>query len=196
MKKFGTETALSIHRKREHPELVFHCENCNYKTMKSSLFQYHKKVCGEDTTAQCPICYLKCEKKLMKKHYLEIHQISKFQCDLCSHVSDSQDKLTLHINAIHLELKNFKCEKCDFKTGWPSAFRNHEKICGSEPKAALVCNLCEFKGSKVELKTHLKTVHRKKEKLRCERYVLFSNFTLLKPSYFKLLFFSTLNLFT
>ena len=164
--------------------------------MKSSLFQYHKKVCGEDTTAQCPICYLECEKKSMKKHYLEIHQISKFQCDLCSHASDTQDKLTLHINAVHLELKNFKCEKCDFKTAWPKSLKGHEKLCGSESKPALFCNFCEFKGTKIELKTHLKTVHRKKEKLRCERYVLFSNFTLLKPSYFKLLFFSTLNLFT
>ena len=61
LKKFGTNVAISIHRKREHPELVFHCENCNYKTMKSSSNQYHKKVCGKDTTAHLGQKNFKCE---------------------------------------------------------------------------------------------------------------------------------------
>ena len=166
-KKFGTETALSIHRKREHPELVFHCENCNYKTMKSTLFQYHKKVCGEDT--QCPICGLTCQKAAMKKHYLEIHEIGKFECDICSFETKEQSNLSMHIDAIHLGLKKYKCEKCEFKTGWPMSLKAHEKKCGSM-NLTVSCNMCNtFKGTKVDLKTHLKTVHLKKEKLKCQR---------------------------
>ena len=165
-KKFGT--SLSIHRKREHPELVFQCENCSYKTMKSSLFQYHKKVCGDNTT-QCPICGLTCQKAAMKKHYLDIHEIGKFQCDLCSFETKDQSNLDMHIDAIHLVLKKYQCEKCEFKTGWPTSLKAHEKKCGSM-NLTVSCNMCDtFKGTKVELKTHLKTVHLKKEKLCCQR---------------------------
>ena len=138
--------------------------------MKSSLFQYHKKVCGEDSTFQCLICDLTCQKAAKKKHYLEIHAIEKFQCDLCSFETKEQGNLDMHIDAMHLGLKKYQCEKCEFKTGWPMSLKAHEKKCGSDMNPTVSCNMCDtFKGTKVDLKTHLKTVHLKKEKLKCQR---------------------------
>ena len=59
----------------------------------------------------------------------KIPNIDVLACDLCNFEADCEKRLKIHKDAVHLKLKNFKCENCDFATGWPKSINAHKKKC-------------------------------------------------------------------
>ena len=111
-----------------------------FLTQEQKNLNYHSKVCNEENSAQCFICGYKVVKRTMKKHLEQAHTVTKFKCELCDVQCSLQNDLTVHINAVHLGQKNFKCDVCDYKTGWPETLRKHKKLqCQTKTKNQMKC---------------------------------------------------------
>ena len=169
--KSGSKLGLGLHIKKSHADMLFQCGNCDFTTQKLNQFEFHSKMC---TVSICFVCdYTTPKRQEMKDHLFVEHDITKFDCDLCSKQFKEMLKLTLHVNAVHLGKKDFGCTICNFTTGWPNSLRNHMKSehVKVEPKNCDQEN-CDFIGyKKDELRNHLNVVHGIKEilKFKCEK---------------------------
>jgi hypothetical protein len=52
--------------------------------------------------------------------------LHRFKCNDCSYTSQTKNWLVEHVNAVHLNMKNFKCHKCDYATGFSSNMSAHK----------------------------------------------------------------------
>ena len=75
----------------------------------------------------------------------------------------SKRNLEDHLNRVHVELKDFKCDVCEktfFKFG---DFRDHFKSNHLHQASELTCNICEKPFDKSQfLKCHIKNFHNSK----------------------------------
>ena len=79
-------------------------------------------------------------------------------CNECGKPFQNANNLEIHVNAVHLKLKQYKCEKCSYASGHPSNLichvkREHEGI-------RYQCDLCSHNSGYKHLVTqHIKTKH-------------------------------------
>ena len=60
----------------------------------------------------------------MKKHKKFVHdKVKEFKCQVCEKCFATRPKLIRHSQA-H-SLKYYKCDKCDMKSSWEEAIKNH-----------------------------------------------------------------------
>ena len=94
---------------------------------------------------------------------------NKYKCtyDECGFKSNQKDKLTRHINAVHLKIKPFECTECESKFSTPAELkghinRHHLKLRPYE------CTECDSKYPvKNELKDHINRHHLKIKPFEC-----------------------------
>merc|ERR1711884_912268 len=48
------------------------------------------------------------------------------QCEFCLRKFRSKSVLQTHMNIMHLNIKNFKCDQCDFATGRKGTLNSHK----------------------------------------------------------------------
>ena len=51
----------------------------------------------------------------------------RFPCELCGHKFVTNNELNDHFNSVHLGLRPYKCDLCDFKTGQASNLFHHKR---------------------------------------------------------------------
>ena len=72
-------------------------------------------------------------------------------CDLCGYVAESGRGLLDHVNGVHLKLKPYKCDRCNYTTANSSNLSNHKKT------PHMNCGQCSFTTyNSVLLKMHAK----------------------------------------
>ena len=60
------------------------------------------------------------------EHRSSIHeQIKQFKCNICDFETVHKSNLKKHIEAIHEQIKQFKCIICDFETGHKQSLKKH-----------------------------------------------------------------------
>ena len=90
---------------------------------------------------------LRDEKKPGDKNKINKTKKGKFDCDLCSKVLSSKNKLKLHLQKFHVrneEVKKFNCIKCSFSTIHCGNLKTHIKNIHEKIKR-FDCDLCEKK---------------------------------------------------
>ena len=56
-------------------------------------------------------------------------KIKDFKCDKCEYKTTTKHNLIHHIKSIHDNIKDFKCDKCEYKTTTKHNLKKHMKIC-------------------------------------------------------------------
>jgi len=125
-----------------------------------------KEVVNKNITTELKLKILKnnplnAKNPLRPKHIQRIQQLS---CDQCDHIARDVDRLIIHKNHQHQNLKHH-CEFCEFKTAFKKSLENHRRDEHPDWKAVrrlkqLSCDQCEFVGKRPEaLENHKKREH-------------------------------------
>ena len=61
---------------------------------------------------------------MLKRHIRTIHVEKNIKCDQCEYVTDSNNKLKIHVHVKH-EVKT--CNECEFSTTSLHKLKNHKK---------------------------------------------------------------------
>ena len=79
---------------------------------------------------------------------------------MCEKTFTTKGRCNEHINGIHLNIKPFICDKCDYQTAYSGTFREHQKVAhGTQKYECKLCNhVARYKGN---LDKHIRNVHQK-----------------------------------
>ena len=101
-KTFTTRFAKNLHVKTAHNKVKdLKCDHCSFATSYKSVLNRHEKT----------------------------HQVYRVlhECHMCKQTFVSQEGLNRHVKVIHEKIKDLKCDRCSFKTGWPGHLSEHKK---------------------------------------------------------------------
>ena len=80
-------------------------------------------------------------------------------CEKCGKPCDSPFQLDRHVEAVHLKLKPYKCNQCNFASAHPSNLKKHVK--SAHEKIRHQCDFCPLDfGEKSNLTRHIKRHHK------------------------------------
>ena len=161
----------------------FQCSKCDFEGNNTEDLEKHinqrHKVANPFFMANTSV---KTSRVLENHTVAEKSKIDVLACDLCNFIGDRESSLKIHMDAVHLKQKNFKCENCDFATGWPKSLTAHKMKCllaktvhkrnfspgrdnsddSDNKRRRLACDLCGYIGRKPrELEEHKKAKHLK-----------------------------------
>ena len=128
LSKFASET-YTKHFREQHPEALFSCEICSFKTTHENLLKRHYER-HQNTKlkpkSRCEDCGKEfSELSVLNRHVKEIHLGLKadkkkgkpWSCPTCSKTFNRKDNLAYHMN-VHTGAKPYKCFYCE------TAFQN------------------------------------------------------------------------
>jgi len=119
---------------------------------------------------KCQFCtYSTIQPYRLKLHMDAVHlQIRNFKCELCSFTAAQRFQLKDHKARVHDKIRNFKCELCSFSSATGYALKKHKQTV-HEKIRNFKCDLCSFTSAeKYGLRRHKEAVHEKVKDFRCE----------------------------
>ena len=123
--RFSKTQSLNLHKMRKHSDSRdFVCMTCGkgYKT-KTDLSE-HKSFHGEKIS--CSYCDFKSYPKNLKRHIQVIHLEQRNKvCEDCGKKFSDLGKLYKHNVAVHMKLKRFNCDSCEFVCGTVANLNAH-----------------------------------------------------------------------
>ena len=163
------------------------------KRKRKKLSQTGCKLCEEGELHE------ECE-KVEKRRTRGKKTDGEYKCDKCEYTCDKDKLLRFHIEAVHLQVKNFKCSLCSHSTYFKQATEKHlnnmhkegncraikigcslcetdqiHKICegkAQKPDGKYSCDKCDFTTNhQISLKNHNEAVHLKTKNFRCSACV-------------------------
>ena len=87
----------------------------------------------------------------------------RFKCEQCEYGTFTKREMSIYINSIHLNLKLFKCNECDFTESKKYKLVTH-KFCLFE-----IGPLRVFNFAKIEIQSHINSTHLKIEIYKFEQ---------------------------
>ena len=142
-----------------HPDLINKCVECGKVfSCKSSLQLHVDMVHLKLKPFKCQYCEYSCGyKQALQKHIQRVHSDLN-KCDECGKLLSSKYTLQNHVNIVHLQLKPYKCQYCDYSSGNGKNVTLHENAV--HLKIRYKCEHCESSYSqKCWLKNHVKKNH-------------------------------------
>ena len=87
-----------------------------------------------------------------------INGVRKFQCKFCSKISKEKNRLRMHFEDKHLNIK-YPCTRCDYTTGDRKVLSKHEKFKHDKIKRH-ECGFCGYRCfAKADLRRHIECRH-------------------------------------
>ena len=164
---FETHTKVSIetHERSHTGEKPFICKYCQKGfTGKPNLIR-HIQMHTNEQRFQCNFCQKKFRLKQSLQQHENIHRGEKpFRCRFCDLAFTHKSSMYSHERAMHDEMKNIFCDKCDKSFGVPYVFKNHKCI---ENKTGEVNDI--FEKAQIEDEEHQNEKEVTKEKANDER---------------------------
>ena len=173
--KCNQKTDLKNHMSIHNNEIGLECEKCSKKFSCKKYLRRHfktscsftngqKKVNENKLPKKCPYCNYKPKHRTSLRLHIESHLgpktwAKKYQCTLCSYVTNRNDSLKKHL-LTHTGEKPFKCTYCNFSCSTSSYFYRHNRNhLGVKP---LKCDYCSKKFFvKDNLIKHIEKTHEK-----------------------------------
>ena len=127
---FGLQCKLAKHKLYVHDKYKpFECHLCQRRTSsKSDLVNHIRKVHEKVKDFPCEKCgkYVS-TKSSLRKHHLLMHEnlIADIPCTECGKLFRTKINQILHIQRVHLQIKNFQCEFCETKFNTRKECRLH-----------------------------------------------------------------------
>ena len=153
----GTNMTFHINAKHSTGEQSFKCDQCEFVTHAKGYLITHKKR-HLKKKLKCPVCG-----RMVK--FLDAHMSrgncfkteGKFPCDLCNKVFKDNYKVKRHVKQIHMKIKDFICDICDYKTYSSTNLKIHSAKMHTKEPLEVHCHLCNQKT--MNLDHHKKTHH-------------------------------------
>lgn len=170
-KSFNNDESLRQHHKKEHMQL-FQCDSCDKSFEFFSRLQRHIKSVHQPKVREhkCELCRKAFPNlDLMNRHVRRIHKkMLDHKCNICEKGFHTRMELERHsLKSIECSSNMELCETCN------SAFTDLRKLEIHKTnehslKKEAFCSLCEFRGSRMELKEHSQQMHNLESKYDCE----------------------------
>lgn len=131
---FQSYNDLNEHRQKNHGDLIkkWFCHHCKENFSGSSTLTNHIALYHATTKVKlaCPAnnCSKECSTRKQLTQHLKSHKDDKQVCNECGIVVGNKHNLTKHIRRIHLKIKNFECDKCEFKGFFKFNIEQHVSI--------------------------------------------------------------------
>ena len=162
--KFDDKESLNIHKENVHTKnLIFSCDNCDYKTKSKDDFHEH----GFIHTLQCPKCsYKAIHWNDMRRHKTSMHAIQPLPCSHCSYTAIHSKDLRRHQATMHA-CGPLPCPQCSYKAVHEIDLTRHQntmhvmKQPNSKSKAPVSqCQRCDFNTDNTEtMNNHIQKEH-------------------------------------
>ena len=193
-REFSSRAIMHVHLKNSHEVQDFKCWQCDFIcSTKSTLSTHVKKI---HDLYKCDHCSDEFSKRwLLKRHSIRVHCTKDYKCDQCEHATSHQGDLSQHVEkvhgpksflcsrcsskfpgqrelkrhekAVHDQVRDYKCDKCDYATARKDNLADHITRVHGEKGFKCVC--CEnVYSSKKELILHLAKVHEKLKVIECD----------------------------
>ena len=154
--KFTLKQHFVTHKKK-HTGEVHTCDQCDFYTIYKYKLKAHKNTHGEKNkkcyicemsysdnqtlkahinfkhdgeAVNCKHCDFKTANKFnMDRHEKTRHENNRIKCphDSCTTACATKENLKRHIDEIHLRIKKFKCEMCEYKCTQKANLKKHQK---------------------------------------------------------------------
>uniref|UniRef100_A0A2H1VN70 SFRICE_007083 n=1 Tax=Spodoptera frugiperda TaxID=7108 RepID=A0A2H1VN70_SPOFR len=128
-----------------HETGSFPCENCDKVFRSSNARNEHQaNVHMKVKRHRCPHCSEAFRNYFQRnKHIAAVHglKLKEFKCTMCPKVFTISGKLGVHIRAVHLKLKRYSCDVCEWKFYSKSELKDHMVKHGGERKYQ--CGICK-----------------------------------------------------
>ena len=104
----------------------------------SDIFISKNQVSKMSTLREFKCSYDGCDKEYklkgnLKQHIKAVHdKIKDFECDKCEFKCSANSHLKTHIKMVHDKIKDIECDKCDYKCSSNSDLKKHIKTCTGE----------------------------------------------------------------
>jgi len=163
------ESVITINQKRKK----YQCEQCSYATKSRGHIKRHRKTVHRlDPYFYCDHCSYKSERKgNIASHMRHKHLPKHIKCEYenCKYATNDPKLIQIHIDQVHLEIKNFNCDHCEFRCARKDNLTSHMK------HNHLPRNLkCEFKDCLFatniprEIQRHVDQVHLQIKPFSCD----------------------------
>ena len=168
-----------LNQSQQRTSRFFECNVCDYKTKYKHHFNSHQynhkqktkcSICGKMVQnpeshyqrvhkfgkVPCKIGAKSISKINMKLHVDQVHKKNpELSCDICGSILKHRMSLYEHMRDMHLKVKSFSCNKCEYKTTRLSSLLQHQKV-HSEKKEE--CQICHAHVK--YLKEHIRNKHK------------------------------------
>jgi hypothetical protein len=139
-------------------------EETNQTTKQPNSYAKNKMAAKQNNLKyKCDICDFSSAKTdlALQKHINTVHlQRRDFKCDHCDKAYGTKTKLTQHVNAVHKKITRFGCELCDY-----TSYTRHQLVLHlsvHEKTKEFKCDHCDKEFSqKGSLMEHIKRLHKK-----------------------------------
>ncbi len=158
--KSTTQGTVNKHKRQVHLKLKpFPCPECDYRAFTRTMLKSHTEAKHKREPP-------KQKKKLEEGHQkkptspdsLKKKKVQK--CDVCDLGFANEQTLENHQRVIHLNLKPFQCDKCDYRCGVKCELNRHVRAKHGVAKKRMFCDVCDKEfGNGAALKFHTKQVH-------------------------------------
>ncbi|XP_045210455.2 uncharacterized protein LOC123561859 [Mercenaria mercenaria] len=150
--KVGTLNMVRYHEQMHSDKMPYKCEECGKCFKTAACRRSHALQHGEKKW-KCELC----PAAFYRKQYLEVHMTNHtgeypYVCELCGQKFKMTYILRRHVNSVHKNIRNYKCDICD-KEFFRVATRNQHRNRHFDP--FLQCSYCpkKFKGD-LDLRKH------------------------------------------
>ena len=121
-------------------------------------------------------------KKTLESHFKTVHGKVNFKhinCPHCEYKSSRNEHMQMHIDAVHLGLRPFKCDVCDKDFTQKTHLRTHQKnVHENVQDTRFKCDECsKFYQSNQQLREHTERVHLKMklQNRKCPFFLLWAD---------------------
>ncbi|KNC28975.1 hypothetical protein FF38_13794 [Lucilia cuprina] len=141
-KTFATNGSKKVHELTHTNEYPFACEWCGKRFRQTCRLKVHLEMHTTQPELLCPICKRSQKSAKDMEEHIKSHDDKRLQCISCGKLFKRGSHLKDHYNAVHLKLRPFKCEFCDFAFGDRKTRRVHEKSHTEE--RLITCSICKL----------------------------------------------------
>jgi hypothetical protein len=147
------------------------CPFCSFSVdYPSDLTRHLKAVHLKIKDFSCDLCDFKCSTQNSIRHHRKakhLDESEKRKCSDCSYSTYFERNLTNHVNAVHLKIKNFGCDFCDYKCSKKSDLKPHVKT--HLKSEDFTCDFCDYKCTRrSHIMSHMKSIHMKIKDICCD----------------------------
>lgn len=113
-KSFGLPKTLRVHLMGHTNERPFQCNICPKTFRQKAELNRHLKNHSADIQFRCPVCSQgKSSQKELDEHFIRHNNRDGYQCSKCGRKFSKLCHLKNHDDAVHLQLRPFKCDYKD-----------------------------------------------------------------------------------
>ena len=165
-KVFDRKINIKCHFMNVHNKVERQCNVCGKVLSNSDLktFKRHVEKC-QGVVYVCSFCPYKTTVRANLRKHENIHTGKGFECEVCSSVFPTKQRLKAHADIHNANRRKYMCENCGQEFASQDAVQKHVIRVHSGQCDIYGCDQCKFTAKLlIDLKKHINVVHNKRFK--------------------------------